>query len=198
MRCRLFMVTVAAASALLGFGTTAVAAAPADATTSSSGSAAPFAEQARAAHLTAAQTSALKSEVNRYLMKTGGKQVALNKIEVDGATLLVAIPGEDRPRDFAAGKGTRAAADPCLTGAVYSGYFCVYSQEVYQGSYYYWYSCAKRSMPWAGYGSWINDQTPGTRATFYNSSGGVAYTTPAPYSSDDSYYWTPIWHVRNC
>ncbi|MEU3558370.1 hypothetical protein [Streptomyces fragilis] len=197
MRSRLFLVAVAAAGALLGFGTTAVAAAPAGGT-SSAASATPFAAQAKAAHLTAGQTEALKREVDRYLERTGGKQVALNKIDVDGATLLVAIPGEKKPRDFAGGDGARAAADPCLTGAVYSGYFCVYSQQTYSGSYYYWYSCAKRSMPWAGYGSWINDQTPGTRATFYNSSGGVHYTTPAPYSSNSSYYWTPVWHVRNC
>ncbi|MFE5212606.1 hypothetical protein [Streptomyces sp. NPDC056600] len=196
MRSRLFTVAVAAAGALLGLGATTVAAAPVGA--AAADSAAPFAAQAKDAHLTAGQTKALKKEVDRYLDKTGGKQVALNKIDLNGATLLVAIPGENRPRDFAAGNGTAAAADPCLTGAVYSGYFCAYSQETYSGSYYYWYSCAKRSMPWAGYGSWINDQTPGTRATFYNSSGGVYYTTPAPYTARDSYYWTPVYHVRNC
>jgi hypothetical protein len=206
MRIRMLVVAaVAAATALLGStGPAGAADAPtakaeaAKAAQSANADQA-FATQAKTARITNSQASALKSEVNRYLKKTGGKQVALNKIEVKGnGTLLVAIPGEAHPRDFASGNGARFAADPCLTGAVYSGYFCVYSGTVYSGSYYYWYACGTRGMPWGGNGSWINDQTPGTRATFYNSSGGVYYTTPAPYSSNQSYNWTPVWNVKNC
>ncbi|MFF6825855.1 hypothetical protein [Streptomyces longwoodensis] len=94
--------------------------------------------------------------------------------------------------------GSLAAADPCLEGSVHSGWFCAYSGEVYQGDALRRYACGKRSMPWGGYGSWINDQTPGTRATFYNGSGGVHDVTDAPYSYSRSYYWTPVWNVRNC
>ncbi|WP_405934274.1 hypothetical protein OG495_08290 [Streptomyces longwoodensis] len=94
-------------------------------------------------------------------------------------------------RCFASGDGSLAAADPCLEGSVHSG-------EVYQGDALRRYACGKRSMPWGGYGSWINDQTPGTRATFYNGSGGVHDVTDAPYSYSRSYYWTPVWNIRNC
>ncbi|MGC5038541.1 hypothetical protein ACPXCS_23365 [Streptomyces sp. DT190] len=202
MRIRTLAVAAATAAALLG--TVVPAAASSDPNSGSKSSQAraadrAFAEQAKTAHLTKNQTTALQAKVDRYVNKTGGKQVALNKIDLDGkGELLVTVPGEQRPRDFASGDGTRIAADPCLEGAVYSGWFCAYSGEVYQGDALRWYACGKRPMPWGGYGSWINDQTPGTRATFYNSSGGVHYVTPAPYSYSQSYYWTPVWHIRNC
>ncbi|NWF25520.1 hypothetical protein HW130_04455 [Streptomyces sp. PKU-EA00015] len=202
MRIRMLAVVAATAAALLGTVVPAAAAAGPDShskTAQSELAARPFAAQAATANLTTAQTASLQAKVDRYVTRTGGKQVALNKIDLNGrGELLVTVPGERHPRDFASGDGSRIAADPCLEGSVYSGWFCAYSGETYQGDALRWYYCGKRSMPWGGYGSWINDQTPGTRATFYNSSGGVHYVTPAPFSYSRSYYWTPVWHIRNC
>ncbi|MFJ3339225.1 hypothetical protein [Streptomyces sp. NPDC086766] len=181
-----------AALAMLG---TSLAAAP-------SASAAPhtdrFAAQARAAHLTDAQSASLRSEVDRILVKTGGKQVALNEIDLNGqGRVMVAIPGETHPRDFVSAAGA-VYSDPCLEGPVYSGYFCAYSQPTFQGSEIQMYYCQSYSMPWGGYGSWVNDQTAGTRARFYGSGGSLLYTTPGAYSSNQNYYWTPVWTIRPC
>jgi hypothetical protein len=190
---KLVMAVLAAVTLLLGLGMPAVAAG-----TGSDSTADQFAAQARAAHLTDVQTAALRGEVNRILRKTGGKQVALNEIDLNGrGKVMVAIPGEAHPRDFASGAGA-LYTDPCLEGPVYSGYFCAYSQEVYQGSEIQMYYCGSYSMPWGGYGSWVNDQTAGTRARFYGSSGNLLYTTPGSFSSDQSYYWTPVWTIRPC
>jgi hypothetical protein len=61
------------------------------------------------------------------------------------------------------------------------------------------YYCQSYGIPWVGNGSWINDQTPGTRARFYNDNGTLIYTTPAPYSYNDNYStWTNVHTIRPC
>ncbi|MFD9068766.1 MULTISPECIES: hypothetical protein [Streptomyces] len=190
---------VAAAGALLMLGT-GVASAQA-------GSAAPstprFASQAESARLTSAQTTALQADVDRYLKKMGGTQVALNKIDLKGkGQILVALPGEDRPRDFASGDGMRMAADPCRTGPV-SGIFCAYQRDNYQGTRIDMVVCNRRYYvsTWGAGGSWINDQTrntAGREAKMYNPSGRLVYTTPPPYSSDPHGDWNPVRFVIPC
>ncbi|MGW0698530.1 hypothetical protein ACWD0A_04175 [Streptomyces sp. NPDC002867] len=138
--------------------------------------------EAATANLTTAQTASLQAKVDRYVKRTGGKQVALNKIDLNGrGELLVTVPGERHPRDFASGDGSRIAADPCLEGSVYSGWFCAYSGQTYQGDALRWYYCGKRFMPWGGYGSWINTRraAPGRPST----TAAAASTTSRPHRS---------------
>ena len=154
----------------------------------------PFAAQAAAAHLTAAQTTALQSKVNGYLTKLGGKQVALNQIAFDGGEILVALPGEAHPRSFA---GPQVALADMCAGQL-NGYFCVFQSTYYTGDELAWWKCASYPMLWSGYGSWKNNQTAGTQAVFRNYSGGVIYTTPGAYSYSPNYNWTPVYHINIC
>ncbi|GGO47178.1 hypothetical protein [Streptomyces lasiicapitis] len=190
---------VAAAGALLMLGT-GVASAQA-------GSAAPstprFASQAESARLTSAQTTALQADVDRYLKKTGGTQVALNKIDLKGkGQILVALPGEDRPRDFASGDGMRMAADPCKSPVV-SKTFCAYQKDNFEGTRIDMVTCNKKYYvsTWGRGGSWINDQTrnlESRRARMYNPRGDMVYKTPQAYSFDKHGDWNPVRYVIPC
>ena len=160
-----------------------------------------FRADAVASGLTADQAAALQAKADSYLATTGGKQIAPNKIDVDGnATIVLTIPGETKVRDL---KSTNTAADwdPCFYGEQHAkdGYFCAYREHWYMGDAIEMYNCASYSLPnWTGTGSWINAQTPGTRARFYGKTGNLLFTTPAPDSFDQEYYWGPVWSIRNC
>ncbi|MFD4631320.1 hypothetical protein ACFVYR_18975 [Streptomyces sp. NPDC058284] len=193
-------VAIAAAGGLLMLGT-AVA-------TAEAGPGAPtapsFAQQARSAHLTSAQTTALQTEVDGYLKKMGGTQVALNKIDLKGkGEVLVALPGEAHPRDFASGDGTRLAADPCLGVPGVSGNFCGYQRDNFQGSIIKMRQCNTKYYvsTWGRGGSWVNDQTRNVesrRARMYSPSGTLVYKTPRAYSSDAHGDWNPVRYVIPC
>ncbi|KUL64289.1 hypothetical protein [Streptomyces sp. NRRL S-1521] len=163
-----------------------------------------FAQQAESAHLTSAQTTALQADVDRYLKKMGGTQVALNKIDLkDEGEILVALPGEARPRDFASGDGTRVAADPCLDVPGVSGNFCAYQRDNYSGSIIKMRQCNTKYYvsTWGRGGSWINDQTRNTesrRARMYNPNGTMIYKTPRAFSSDPHGDWNPVRYVIPC
>ncbi|MFI6055234.1 hypothetical protein ACIBCO_34745 [Streptomyces violascens] len=160
----------------------------------------PFAQQARAAHLSTTQTTALKSEVNRYLKLTGGQQVALNKIVMPGrGEVLVALPGEAHPRSL--GSGVAAAVDHCLgaNAPLYDGWFCAYYSANFQGTEVQWYTCGTYDMNFTTHGgSWSNNQTRGRQARMYGKSGNLIYTTPGAYSSDASANWWSIWKIKPC
>lgn len=159
-----------------------------------------FRAQASAAGLTADQASALQAKADRYLATTGGKQIAPNKIDVNGtATILLTVPGEQKARSLS--PATTAEWDPCFYGEQHAkdGYFCAYSDHWYMGDAIEMYNCARYSLPnWTGIGSWINQQSPGTRARFYGKTGNLLYTTPVPDSFVDEYNWGPVWSIVNC
>ncbi|MGX4695118.1 hypothetical protein [Streptomyces sp. JNUCC 63] len=136
------------------------------------------------------------------MKKTGGKQVALNEIDLNGrGRVLVTLPGEDYPRDFTSSTGTLAAADPCK-GTKFNGYFCAYKYESYTGDRIDMFYCQKYSIPWISQGSYINNQLynngAGAKARFLNSSGSVIYTTAQPYTGDPSYSWVGVYWVKPC
>lgn len=141
-----------------------------------------FVAQARSLGLTSAQASTLQAEVNSYLSKLGGSQVAINKINLDNkGYVLFPLPGK------------KAAANYCN---LY--YFCAYSQTNFNGIAVNLYKCDLYSIPFKGTGSWANNQTKGTRATMYDTAGKLIYTTPPAYSGSTSGDWTPVASVRNC
>ncbi|NNN30627.1 hypothetical protein HLK59_09660 [Streptomyces sp. S3(2020)] len=47
-----------------------------------------------------------------------------------------------------------------------------------------------------GWGSLHNNQTPGTRAHFYDVNGAWMFSIDAPNKND--VYWTPVWYVIAC
>lgn len=155
-----------------------------------------FEAQGRAAGLSAAQINLLQAETTRYLRVLGGRQVALNKIDVDGkATAWIALPGEQHPRELS---GDAGALDVNCDGSADHYHFCAYSGTYFTGSQIDMYACGTYSIPWSGNGSWDNDQSTGTQARMYGSAGTVIYTTPPAHSWDYSGDWTPVYKVRNC
>jgi hypothetical protein len=154
-----------------------------------------FATQARDAGLTSAQTASLQQRVDAYLARTGGTQVAINKIDLDGkGVLLLALPGEKRAHEIAAGSQPNASIFDCSKFN-----FCAYSATNYSGDLIKYYSCKYTvSMPFAGYGSYLNDQTQGTDAHFYDSTGAYMYDSlSAPWSSP-TFNWGFVYWIKPC
>ncbi|GAA2353719.1 hypothetical protein [Streptomyces violaceusniger] len=185
-----------AAAMTLGAGLSAAGPAQADQPSASVPSTQSFVQQAKAAHLTGTQASALQSAVNRYLKELGGKQIGPNEIDFGGdGKLFVAIPGEDHPRDFASGAAT-SAVDDC-DFPMYNGNFCAYSKAGYRGDLRQWSACKTYDMPFGRGGSWINNQTKGQVARMYNRNGSLIFTTYS-YDSDASGDWYHVWTVKLC
>ena len=152
-----------------------------------------FAAQARDAGLTAAQAASLQKRVNAYLVRTGGKQVAANKIDLDGkGLLLLALPGEARAREI--GTPVALASTPCS-----ERWFCAYSQQQYAGDLVEYYYCEyKLSMPFPALGSYKNRQTAGTSAHFYDGNGAYMYDSLAAPNSSTPFNWAWVWWVKPC
>ncbi|MEV4096790.1 hypothetical protein [Streptosporangium saharense] len=150
-----------------------------------------FAEQGRAAGLTEEQITTLQNSANLYVFTMGGRQVALNKVVIEGkADVLIALPEEDAPRNLSSETGLAAA------GCAYK-HFCAYSRTNSTGSVIDMYSCGTYTIPFAGSGSWDNNQTKGTRAKMYDRNGKLIYTTP-PARSQGKINWSKVHTVKNC
>lgn len=97
---------------------------------------------------------------------------------------LVASPAEARtaPETAAGTTAARAAAScPYL-------HFCVFSEKNFRGTMHPMKSCTWHRTHFLP-ASWVNNQTAGTRARFYDNRLNLLYTTPGAYSLDaDS--WT--------
>jgi hypothetical protein len=76
-------------------------------------------------------------------------------------------------------------------------YFCAFSGRNFTGTKIQMYYCQFYTMPFSGTGSWVNNQTPGTRAKFYDAYYNLKATTAGAYSTG-TYNWTPIYHVKPC
>jgi hypothetical protein len=189
IRRALAVLAMIAFALTLGLGATANAG-TADQTSGHDKAVQRFAEQAKAAGLSDAQVSGLQAKVDAFLEKHRGTQVAPGRIQLpDGkAFVQMAVPGERNARDFS----RNGAVTPQQSCPYY--YFCAYrGGDVL--SYYY---CNDQYMPWTGYGSYVNNQTPGTRATFKNSGHGSIGTSCAAYCAVGSINWSPIYYIDPC
>ncbi len=183
-----------AATLLTGSPATAAPADPSTAKVATSASkpvkivSAKFAAEGRAAGLTTGQSRALQGEVNAYLAKLGAKatQISFNTIAIPGGEVHVAVPGEARPR------GTLG------TYCAYK-YFCAYEYEYQNGSDIHMYDCSVvPTIPWFTTGSWVNNQTRGTRPllTFTD---GSTWRMPAAYAQQlAGVGWSPVLSIDPC
>ncbi|MEU4806323.1 hypothetical protein [Actinosynnema sp. NPDC023587] len=155
-----------------------------------------FAAQGTAVGLTADQIGTLQAEADGYLRELGGKQVALNRIELDGATIRIALPGEAQPRQI----GPGALDANCDGGYADYRHFCAYRGKSFTGSHIDMYACRVHDIPesWVGPGSWDNNQTKGTVAKMMNDAGKVIHRTLPARSWDPDGSWTPVDRMRNC
>lgn len=152
-----------------------------------------FAAQAKGAGLSNAQAEKLQEKVDFYLERMGGTQVAINKVDLNGAgAVVIPLPGQDRAHEVSA-SGKASALYTCAYG-----HFCAYSDTYYKGSVIDMYYCQHYNMPWSGPGSWDNNQTTGTRARMEDRYHVTTYTTPGARSWDPTGNWTNPWYVVPC
>jgi hypothetical protein len=84
---------------------------------------------------------------------------------------------------------------PCNAGEL-----CALAWDSSRGMFavFHLYNCARYSVSgWTGQGYYANQQTNGTVARFYNSTGGTLWTSTAP-SGHQGANWDPVWSIRNC
>ncbi|MCO6006225.1 hypothetical protein NE236_14625 [Actinoallomurus purpureus] len=162
-----------------------------------------FTAQAKSAGLSSANAKVLQTRVDGYLARYHGTQIAANKVSAKGMYVTVALPGEKYARtlpDTSEVHANDAWQDKCLNGSpVYSGWFCLYKGETFQGDVLSMYTCGDHAISgWYGNGSWVNDQTQNTVALLRSASGGYKFYTPGAYSSSYSFNWTPVDVVHPC
>ncbi|MET7378135.1 hypothetical protein ABZT08_04790 [Streptomyces sp. NPDC005526] len=129
----------------------------------------------------AAQRSEVQQRVDAVLAgHPGGRQVSAGKVHFDGLDVTV-YPARQAAR-------AKAAALDCRYG-----YLCV---DV-RGTVFNFYKCRQWSVSnWYGDGDFVNNQTPGTVARFYNKDGSVRWTSTAYQAGRAT--WDPIYSVRPC
>ena len=186
-------VAVAVLAACLAFGatTSSASADPGDGSTAAAASslASTLRAQTEANHLSSQQARSLQAQVDQVIARTGGTQVAINRVVWDGGDTLVPLPGESVARELGA---------TTLAGDVYGCHayqFCTYATKTFTGVVDRMSSCTTHQSHGVFY-SYVNNQTPGLRATFKDYYGFVlAQTMPAPYHGTTSYGDRTIWIV---
>ena len=156
-----------------------------------------FMSQARTAGLTAAQANGLQAKIDDYLVKLKGrgKQVSPNQIDLKGAVLTVTVPGETQTRQLV--QPISAQYQPCYISDMYES-FCAWKYNEWEGDSIKMWSCWNYSIPWWTTGSWINNQTPGTRPRLYFTD-GTSWLMPAAFSYQiEGVYWGVVKSITNC
>ncbi|ATL31578.1 hypothetical protein [Streptomyces formicae] len=195
-------IAITAGAALLGaagIAAPALASGTADTTNGTvANGAAAFRSEAARDGLSAQQISGLQKRVDSFLATSGGTQIAANKIAVKGGSVTLTVPGEKYARALNSGLDGNSPATALGNCPYYD--FCGYKGANYSGSQWNVASCSLHEIPdgWNSGGSWINNQSSGTRARMYNKSKALIYTTPGAYSFDPSGDWGPVWYVRPC
>lgn len=173
-------------TALLGI-IAAAAAAVATPQVANAASAASFAAQARDVGLTAQEAELLQQRVDQVVAETGGTQVAVNEVvSADGTTeTTLTLPGERAVRDLTDADSSSAAAGQwaCDYGAL-----CFYTGTWGWGDRKQFVTCKMHQLgEWAYGGSWLNNQTPGTRARFFDAHYHMVFETPGARSSEPEF-----------
>ena len=117
--------------------------------------------QVQANSLTPAQARALRARVSRVVTRTGGTQVAINQVVWNGGDTLIPVPGERRARELG---GTPKAGT--VHGCNYYQ-FCTYGHRDITGLVDRISSCTWH-VSHGFFVAYVNNQTPGTRARFYD------------------------------
>jgi hypothetical protein len=156
--------------------------------------------QIEANDLSPRQARYLQARVDRVIARTDGTQVAINQVVWDGGDTLVPLPGERRARELGiAPRGFGAAArEPSDTCRYYQ--FCTYHTRDWHGIENRMQSCVLHHDRGGIFGSYRNNQTPGTRARFYDSAVElIATTQPAPFKNTvDPFLASATFYIRPC
>jgi hypothetical protein len=188
------------ATALAAAAAISVAALPATSsaqeTKATGGADAGFAQQAEDAGLTAREAAKLQHRVDQEVARTDGTQVSLNKVlwgDGSGGTLL-ALPGERQARDVTQASESNAVLHDCEYENL-----CIYTGSNYGGDKYWMWDCKTYDVSDIYFESWVNNQTPGTTAYFWDSNGNLYLSTTA-YDEDpyDPGAGTYTYSITNC
>ena len=133
--------------------------------------------QVEALDLAPAQATSLQARVDRVVARTGGTQVAINQVAWDGGDTLIPLPGEKRARELGA---TPKAGT--VHGCKYYQ-FCTYGKRNFTGMVDRVSSCTWH-ISHGFFVAYVNNQTPGTRARFYNYYRRLIGTTPQAFYKD--------------
>jgi hypothetical protein len=117
--------------------------------------------QAAATGLTSAQAQSLQDRVSRVIARTRGTQVAINQVAWEGGDTLLPLPGESAAREL----GTTQGAGTVHGCAYYQ--FCTYGHRDFTGMVDRISSCTWH-VSHGFFVAYVNNQTPGTRARFYD------------------------------
>jgi hypothetical protein len=154
-----------------------------------------FRAQIEANDLSPRQARYLQTRVDRVIARTGGTQIAINQVVWNGGDTLVPLPGERRAREL----GTADARLPSDRCKYYQ--FCTYYNRNFTGIESRMQSCTLHIDRAGIFRSYVNNQTPGTQARFYDSGYELIRTTqPAPFRNDrvDPFLASATFYIRPC
>ncbi|MCX5405860.1 peptidase inhibitor family I36 protein [Streptomyces sp. NBC_00335] len=119
----------------------------------------------------------------RTSLRTKLAAVAATGVMALGTGVLAASPAE-----------ASAAADCPYT------YFCAWEGPNFTGAYVKMWQCSDvRAIPWwSTNGSWINNQTSGTRARFILTNGSSVHTYGAYYAVSGGINWGTVAQIDPC
>ncbi len=147
-----------------------------------------FAQQAKQAGLSTKQADALQKRVDRVLgQHSQAKQVSANKVLLDGASVTLRAPGQKVAHNLADGieaKGKYICKE---------GHLCM---RVHGNVKDFWKCKTWRLKGWTGDGPFVNNQTDGTVARFYNQDGSERWHSVAFQRGTAT--WDPIWSIKVC
>jgi hypothetical protein len=132
--------------------------------------------QAEFNDLSPEQVRTLQARVDQVVARTGGTQVAINQVVWDGGDTLIPLPGEKRAREL--GAPTRGTVRGC---AYYQ--FCTYGKRDFSGMVDRMSSCTWH-VSHGFFVAYVNNQTRGTTAKFYNYFGRLIGVTPPAFYED--------------
>ncbi|MET8701190.1 hypothetical protein ACFVUH_32330 [Kitasatospora sp. NPDC058032] len=81
------------------------------------------------------------------------------------------------------------------------GNLCTLVWDPTTGDYkiFYLYTCARYSLSgWSGHGFYADNQTSGTRSSFYDANGRALKSFTADGGANHTQDWTPVRSIRNC
>jgi hypothetical protein len=156
--------------------------------------------QIEANDLSPRQARYLQARVDRVIARTDGTQIAINQVVWDGGDTLVPLPGEREARELGTdprgfGTAARQPSDNCKYFQ-----FCTYHTRDWHGIENRMQSCVLHNDRGGIFGSYRNNQTPGTQARFYNSGVElIATTRPAPFKNTvDPFLASATFYIRPC